>query len=183
MKITLTSFLVFISITTNLNAQKLWENGMDSLKAVDIINKVKTEKKEYLAILKKEDVYNANEIEFMLDTFELEKMYAYTMDDYYCNTCMQQTAYFIAAEYDKLLNKYYKKLLAKFSAKDKTALIEAQRAWVKFNKLDLHLTDTAMKDEYTGGGTMWRTIRADSYLQKIKTRVLEIGNLYNIMNM
>ena len=45
---------------------------------------------------------------------------------------MSQTISYMEAEYDKSLNKYYKKLMDKLSAEDQVNFKDAQRVWLKY---------------------------------------------------
>ena len=80
--------------------------------------------------------------------------------------------------YDKLLNKYYKKLLAILKTDDKEILITAQRSWLLFRDNESKLIAVLKKTEYSGGGTIQRILPNGEYLDFLKERVIVLFNYY-----
>ena len=115
-------------------------------------------------------------IEFDCDTFAIERLIAKRMEFNYSTSGMVQAAYDAEAEYDKLLNKYYKLLLKKLSCSDKEVLIQSQRNWIQLRDSEDKLQNTLSKDEYSGGGTIQRVIIATSYLEMTKRRLMDLFN-------
>jgi uncharacterized protein YecT (DUF1311 family) len=115
-------------------------------------------------------------IEFDCDTFAIERLIAKRMEFDYSTSGMVQAAYAAEAEYDKLLNKYYKLLLKKLSSSDKEVLMQSQRNWIQLRDSESKLQNTLSKEEYSGGGTIQRVIIAAEYLEMTKRRVVVLFN-------
>ena len=81
--------------------------------------------------------------------------------------------------YDKLMNKYYNKLMKLLKPEDKKVLITAQKAWLAFRDAELNLIGTMTEEEYSGGGTIQSNIRVGSYSTLVSERTIEIFNYYN----
>jgi uncharacterized protein YecT (DUF1311 family) len=113
-------------------------------------------------------------IEFAVDTFRIEQYMEKYMDVDYSTAGMRTAVYEGAHQYDSLLNKYYKKLLAVLKPEDKKVLIQAQKAWITYRDSELKLVDVVSKDEYSGGGTVQLLTDASYYLEIIKNRTIEI---------
>ncbi len=62
-------------------------------------------------------------------------------------------------EYDKLMNKFYGRLIQKLSAEDKKTLQSSQRNWLSFRDREKEVIELMGKEEYTGGGTISRILR------------------------
>jgi uncharacterized protein YecT (DUF1311 family) len=125
--------------------------------------------------LEKEKV-NPVIIEFMLDTFRVEKfMQGYIKLDF-SDFGMRDAGYQTASLYDSLLNKYYKKLLGILQGDDKKVLIQAQKAWLAFRDSETKLVITIAKDDYSGGGTVQVLTNASEYLDLIRNRTIAIFN-------
>lgn len=136
---------------------------------------VENEAKIYRQKLLKNSDNTATFIEFSVDTFKiehtLEKMVASG------NTAeMNQAISAALKEYDKILNKYYNKLLLKLQQQDKATLIKAQRAWLAYRDAELALISTLRQEKYSGGGTMQSTISVGLNLELVKSRTIEIYN-------
>lgn len=117
---------------------------------------------------------NAAQIEFMLDTFRVERFMAEYVKLDFSDFGMRDAGYATAKLYDSLLNKYYKKLLATLQGEDKKILIQAQKTWIAFRDSESKLVDIISKDEYSGGGTMQQLTEASEYLNLIRTRTIAI---------
>jgi uncharacterized protein YecT (DUF1311 family) len=115
-------------------------------------------------------------IEFDCDTFKIERLIAKRISLDYSTSGMVEAAYDAEAEYDKLLNKYYKLLLKKLSSLDKEVLIQSQRNWIQLRDSESKLQNTLSKEEYSGGGTIQRVIIATEYLEMTKRRVVVLYN-------
>ena len=81
--------------------------------------------------------------------------------------------------YDKLMNKYYNKLLKIFNPEDKKVLIEAQKSWIKFRDAETKLIWTMTNEEYSGGGTIQSNIAAAAYSDIVVKRTEYIFSYYN----
>ena len=118
-------------------------------------------------------------IEFILDTFRIEKFQDKYMDYDWSTAGMSTATYDAAKKYDSLLNKYYKKLLVVLKQSDKLVLVNAQKSWITFRDNELKLIETISKDEYSGGGTIQQLIDASEYLDIIKQRTIIIYEHYS----
>jgi uncharacterized protein YecT (DUF1311 family) len=85
--------------------------------------------------------------------------------------------------YDKLLNKYYKKLLDVLKIEDKEVLIKSQKSWLIFRDNESKLIWTLKKNEYSGGGSIQHILANDEALDFLRNRVIDLFNYYgNIFN-
>ncbi len=117
-------------------------------------------------------------IEFTLDTFRIEKYRERFIDYDWSTAGMRSATYDAADKYDRLLNKYYKKLLLILKQVDKSVLINVQKSWISFRDNELKLIGTISKDEYSGGGTIQGILNASDYLEIIKQRTFTIYQHY-----
>ncbi len=74
-------------------------------------------------------------------------------------------------QWDKLLNKDYRLLLTKLAPEARTALIVAQREWLKFQESEL---DFIYSHYGKMDGTMWQIVIADKKMELTKKRVLTL---------
>ncbi|MGC4104405.1 lysozyme inhibitor LprI family protein [Ferruginibacter sp.] len=118
------------------------------------------------------------EIEFIVDTFRIEKLMEKCVALNYADFSMRDAGYKAAEGYDSLLNKYYKKLMAVLKGDDKKVLQQAQKNWLAFRDSETNLVETISKDEYSGGGTMQQLSEASMYLDLIKSRVFALFSHY-----
>ena len=128
--------------------------------------------------LSKKDL-SASEITFSVDTFKVEQIAAKRMEVDYSTAGMNNTMNDRAASYDKLLNKYYKILLAALKPADKATLIATQRSWINYRDAESKLIYTMGKQEYSGGGTIQSNIASTAYADLVVERTLKIFNYYN----
>lgn len=73
------------------------------------------------------DALSQEAILFAIDTFRIEKLASKKTDIDYSTLGMNKSISELASSYDKLMNKYYNKLLNRLDPKDKTILIRAQK--------------------------------------------------------
>lgn len=121
---------------------------------------------------------NAIRIEFSLDTFKVERLLSKMVELDYSDIGIGNANNEAAKNYDILLNKYYKKLLAVLKGDDKKSLITAQKYWLSFRDSETKLIETISKDEYSGGGTMQQLIESTDYFNLIKSRTIIIFEHY-----
>jgi uncharacterized protein YecT (DUF1311 family) len=146
-----------------------------------ILTKIKLDIEKEVSFKKKRlemDKVNNIQTEFTLDTFRVERLMEKYLELDFSDFGMREATYSSAKQYDSLLNKYYKKLLATLKGEDKATLIKAQKAWVAFRDSESKLVDTISKDEYSGGGTLQRLTEASEYLDLIQDRTTSIFNHY-----
>lgn len=112
--------------------------------------------------------------EFAADTFKIEERQRLRLEiDYTTNGIVASTLE-ANREYDRLLNKYYLRLLDSLEEPDKKILLQSQRNWIKFRDSELELNGLLMNDYYSGSGTIQRVIAASRVLELTKSRVIEI---------
>lgn len=114
--------------------------------------------------------------EFMVDTFRIESIVRAKMEIDYSTQGINQAIYESAMEYDKLMNKFYGRLIQKLSAEDKKTLQSSQRNWLSFRDREKEVIELMGKEEYTGGGTIQSNFTAAIYLELIQNRTIEIWN-------
>jgi uncharacterized protein YecT (DUF1311 family) len=121
----------------------------------------------------------ADQIEFSLDTFRIERLVSKRMEIDYSTVGMNITVDEMASSYDRLMNKYYNKLLKALKPDDKKVLVTAQKAWLAYRDAETNLIGTMTKEEYSGGGTIQSNIATDSYSDLVVKRTIEIFNYYD----
>ena len=121
---------------------------------------------------------NSVHVEFIVDTFRVERFMAKWVELDFGDFGMRDAGYATAKLYDSLLNKYYKKLLLVLKGNDKQALVQAQKAWLSFRDGETKLVETISKDDYSGGGTMQQLTEASEYLNLIKSRTIVLFEHY-----
>jgi uncharacterized protein YecT (DUF1311 family) len=110
-------------------------------------------------------------IGYQLDAFRIDQLLKQRINIDYSTSGMVTATYEAESEYDDLLNKYYQKLQAKLSGADKAVLKQSQKNWLQFRDSERELNTLLTKDEYSGGGTIQRTIGSDCDLELTKARV------------
>lgn len=123
--------------------------------------------------------FNDDEIEFKIDTFRIQKITSKRMDIDYSTMGMNISVNELTDGYDKLMNKYYGKLMKLLKPEDKKVLITAQKAWLLFRDSESKLIVAMTDDQYSGGGTMQSNIRTSQYSSLVVDRTIAIFNYYN----
>ncbi len=123
--------------------------------------------------------FTADRIEFSVDTFRIEQLVSKRMQIDYSTVGMNTTVEEMAISYDKLLNKYYNKLLKLLNTEDKKTLINAQRSWLTYRDAETKLIGTMTKEEYSGGGTIQSTNAVGAHADLIVKRTIEIFKYYD----
>lgn len=118
-------------------------------------------------------------LQFALDTFKIECASEYAMDYDYSTVGMNAIMDKATDEYDKLLNKYYKKLLAHLQGDDKQTLINTQRAWLKFKQLEINLIGTVSQTKYSGGGSIQSNLNTEAINEMVKQRAVALYGFYS----
>ncbi|MGQ7946242.1 lysozyme inhibitor LprI family protein [Flavobacterium sp. WC2509] len=158
--------------------------GQNSLKEIspEILKKIKAEVEVQIPKLKlkfSKEEFNADEIEFKIDTFRIESIASRRIEIDYSTAGMNISVAELTTAYDKLMNKYYSKLMKLLKPKDKKVLVTAQKAWLAFRDAELYLIGTMTNEEYSGGGTIQSNFRVGSYSSLVVERTLKIFNYYN----
>jgi len=121
---------------------------------------------------------DAIHIEFSLDTFKIERLIVNLIDLDYSDVGLLNAGNEASKNYDILLNKYYKKLLARLKGDDKKALVSAQKSWISYRDIETKLVETISKEEYSGGGTVQLLTESTAYYNLIKDRTIAIFEHY-----
>jgi uncharacterized protein YecT (DUF1311 family) len=148
----------------------------------EILKKIIAEADKEAAVFKKnlkEEDRSADWIEFTTDTFRISLISNKRMDVDFSTQGMNQTVMETAAAYDRLMNKYYNKLLYWLKPEDKKVLVAAQRAWLAFRDAERKLIGVTRKEEYSGGGTIQSNFYTGMYESMIEARAIDIFNYYD----
>ena len=154
-----------------LGQNRLQEISPEILKKIEAEVEVQIPKLK-LRLSKQE--LNADEIEFKIDTFRIETIASKRMEIDFSTTGMNITVDESTTSYDKLMNKYYGKLMKLLKPEDKKILITAQKAWLLFRDAELKLIGTMTDDQYSGGGTIQSNIRMGQYSSLVVERTKDI---------
>lgn len=119
------------------------------------------------------------QIQFSMDTFRINKISESRMKIDYSTIGMNTAIAEMTAAYDKLLNKYYNKLLKSLKGEDKKTFILAQRSWLSYRDSEFKLVQTLAKDSYSGGGTIQSNIVIGAYSDMVLQRTLTIFDYYD----
>jgi len=168
------TFTFLVCLFTRVYAQK----GISVAELEKIITETNLEAeklKDSLVKHQSDGYFNpALAIEFGIDTFRIERIQERKMDLDYSTAGMLRASYEGLAEYDKLLNKYYKTLLAKLNSEDKEKLKKTQRNWIEYRDSEIELIGIMSDDEYSGGGTIQRLVVASRIQYFTKQRVITL---------
>ena len=128
--------------------------------------------------LQKEESYSDNfkkiQIEFRVDNFIVERRCALFIEVDYTDLGMQFSNDQLAKDYEALLNKYYKLLVAKLEPADKEILKISQRNWIKYRESEQQVNYLMSEERYSGGGTIQNLIIGTRTIEITKTRVFEL---------
>jgi uncharacterized protein YecT (DUF1311 family) len=174
-------YILLFTCLLSLNvcyAQSAADSQVDVTEAVQAKLKQDVEKEipAYTQKLKKLK-HDAPLIEFEVDTFRIESLVKKWIALNYADYSMKMAAYEGAKQYDILLNKYYRKLMAMLTANDKQKLIQAQKAWILYRDSELKLSQAVNSEGYSGG-TIEGLIDASDYSELIKTRTVSLFQYY-----
>ena len=100
------------------------------------------------------------------------------MDIDYTTAGMNFTVREMASSYDKLMNKYYNKLMNMLSLDDRKILIAAQKSWLVYRDAEDKLIGTITDPAYSGGGTMQSNIARGNYADLVVRRTIQIFQYY-----
>ena len=114
------------------------------------------------------------EKEFYIDTFYIERLWALEIEYDGSTLGMNQATYRAEQAYDKLLNKYYKKLLDQLQGRDKEKLKVSQRNWLKFRDSEKEVNYALRDKQYNGGGTIHSIFVSNKNADITRQRVFEI---------
>lgn len=174
----LTLTVLFCAFGINLMAQNVGTQEITP----QVIEKLRSEIEKQIPSLKQEfekREMNADEIEFSLDTFRIERLAAKKIELNYSTLGINVAVNDLTESYNKLMNKYYNKLFKLIQTDDKEVLIAAQKAWLTFRDKEENLIGTLTNKIYSGGGTIQYIIATGSYSEIVKKRSIKIFDYYN----
>jgi uncharacterized protein YecT (DUF1311 family) len=147
-----------------------------------VLQKIKADIEKQIPALKQKflkEEFTIDQTEFSLDTFRIEQIVSKRMVIDYTTVGMNNTVDEMTTAYDKLMNKYYNKLLKALKPADKKVLVAAQKAWLGYRDAEAKLIGTMTKEEYSGGGSIQSNIATGSYSEIVVKRAIEIFNYYD----
>jgi len=176
------NFLLFLTLIFFFTLVQAQEENSSHFSAPQL-QKIKTETERKVLVLKQklsnEGFISAGSIEFITDTFRLEETARLKMDIAQSSAAMNEVIYTQADEYDKLLNKYYNRLMKLLGPEDQNSLLQAQRAWLSFRDSEQKLITTLSAPQYSGGGSMVSNTLTYQYADLVIQRALDIGEYYS----
>jgi uncharacterized protein YecT (DUF1311 family) len=174
----LLSVLSFFSISLPLCAQEQPPRQVTPEILAQIKKDVEKEAADYKKTLSSPD-YTTAQIEFAIDTFTIEHIVSKRMEYDYSTAGMNMAMDEMTQGYDKLLNKYYNKLLKLLKPADQKVLVAAQKAWIAYRNAEGKLIGTMSKQEYSGGGSIQSNIANGRYADVVVSRAIEIFLYYD----
>ena len=148
----------------------------------ELLKKISTEVAKEASFFKTSILNNGlspDAIEFAVDTFVIAHISSKRMEIDYTTFGMNITLEEMTNSYDKLLNKYYNKLLKMLLPEDKKILVSAQKSWINFRDAEGRLIWMLTKENYSGGGTMQSNIGTGACFDLVQKRTVELFNYYN----
>lgn len=118
------------------------------------------------------------QVEFSIDTFKVEEQYRMEIKRHSTDRDVTMAVDKQSKAYDKLLNKYYNKLLNVLDKEDRASLIEAEKGWIAFKNKNESFTDIIMSNKYFGGGTIQNVENISLNMSLVKERLNEIFSYY-----
>lgn len=171
-------FLYLSFLSVDLLAQEQPPRQVTPEILMQIKKEVEKEAADFKATLSSPD-YTAAQIEFAIDTFTIERVVRKRMDYDYSTAGMNMAMDEMTQGYDKLLNKYYNKLLKLMKPADQKVLIAAQKAWIAYRNAEGKLIGTMAKEEYSGGGSIQSNIANGRYADVVVSRAIELFLYYD----
>jgi len=113
-------------------------------------------------------------IEYSIEKYRIDTLKARRISVDYSTSGIVLATIDAEKSYDNLLNKCYQELLSQLNDEDKEIFKQAQRNWITFRDAERKLSSTLSKEEYSGGGTIQRTIVAGRILEITQDRVDDI---------
>lgn len=169
---------IFLSISLAFLSTTVLAQGLDS-KEFEQAKKQLKFSVDSLIKNKPLDDYNGGwiaklEKEFYIDTFYIENLWQLEIRYNGSTLGMNEATHRAEQAYDKLLNKYYGKLLNAMQGEDKTKLKISQRNWIKFRDSEKEFNYTINKEKYNGGGTIHSLFVSGKRVELNKQRLFEL---------
>ena len=146
------------------------------------LQKINKEVEKEAAKFKKslpDDYLSADQVEFSVDTFKIQLIATKKMEINYSTMGMNIAVDEMTKSYDKLMNKYYSKLLQLLKTEDKKILITTQKAWLAFRDAEIKLIGTVAEEKYSGGGSIQSNIATGRFSDLIIKRTVDIFDYYD----
>jgi uncharacterized protein YecT (DUF1311 family) len=144
-----------------------------------LMKKVNASADSFRVVYQQRDDIKGEYLEFMIDTFKINTLLQLRLNGYdYSTSSMSTAMYEKTTAYDKLMNRYYKKLLTLLKPEDKKVLLLAQKSWLQFRDNESKLMNTMAKDVYSGGGTIQILMVNSSYSSLIEHRAIQLAEYY-----
>jgi uncharacterized protein YecT (DUF1311 family) len=171
-------FLFLLTIAISVSAQTASGSHFTTVQLQSIKATVDKKAAVFKKKLEVEAYESAGAQEFHVDTFKAEETARLKMDIAQSSAAMNAAMGELYTDYDKILNKYYNRLLKQLTPEDQKILIQAQRAWLTFQTAERNLIETLMNPAYSGGGTFMSNIQVGMVTELMIHRTLEIGQYY-----
>ncbi len=120
-------------------------------------------------------------LKFSKDTFSIERMYNKRVNIDYSTAGINEALAVKAEAYQRLITKYFDKLIRRLAPEDGKTLIAAQDAWTQFYRKEMELMYTLVKKPYSGGGTIQSNIIQHHKAESIKNRAVVLFTYYDTM--
>lgn len=165
--------LSLLLISVNVTAQREF-TAQDSLGVVRKIDKqmifLRNELDKKFAEEQQKDLM----VEFSVDTARIERFASEKINVDFSTVGMNDAITQLNDGYDRLMNKYYKKLMSGLDVADKEILKQAQRSWIQYRDNQIKLIRLLANDKYSGGGTIQTNICAGEIMSLTKDRVIQL---------
>jgi Uncharacterized protein conserved in bacteria len=166
-------FLSLLLISVNMTAQEEF-TAKDSLEVVQKIDKQMIFLRHELDKKFADELQKGLMVEFSIDTARIERFAVEKINVDFSTAGMNDAITQLNDGYDKLMNKYYKKLMSGLDVADKEILKQAQRSWIQYRDNQVRLIRLLAKDKYSGGGTIQTNICAGEIMSLTKDRVIQL---------
>ena len=121
----------------------------------------------------------SEQVKFTIDTFKINLKNHKRQDFDYSTEGMNNSVIEMRDEYEKLLNKYYTKLLQKLDSSDRVKLINSQKNWLKYRKSEEEFIQIMLYTKYNSGGTIQSNFAIGNYFNLVESRTIQIFSHYN----
>lgn len=177
MKFTILCFALTLNTLSGIGQSERAKNYTETEKA-RIKAEVEREAIKFKNALDKANM-TKEQILFSIDTFKIWQTNLKRQNFDYSTEGMNNSVNEMGISYDKLMNKYYNKLLKLLEPKDKEILVSSQKAWLRFKDLEKKLIGVMANEKYNTGGTIQSNFATGNYFDLTKVRTEQIFNYYN----
>lgn len=154
-----------------------------------LIAEVRQEADEYAATLKHKYDSVTGEfprlseeaLKFSKDSFSIERMYRKRTNIDYSTAGINEALAVKTEAYQRLMIRYFDKLIRRLAPEDRKVLIAAQDAWTQFHRKEMGLMDLLTKEPNSGGGTIEFNIIQHHKAESMKNRAVALFTYYDTM--